>query len=158
MKKARVPVAVETQDALRLEQQICFPLYAASRLLTRQYQPYLDPLGITYPQYIVFMILWESAPSTVSFIGERAMLNSNTLTPLLKRLEQLGFIQRQRRATDERVVEVSLTPAGEALKAQCFNIPQEIVKTTKFSPEQTLALKQLLSNLLQTLSDQRVGW
>ena len=80
------PQAPNTDDYLRLDRQLCFPLYAASRLVTRLYQPLLEPLGLTYPQYIVLMILWEDAPCTVSHIVERAMLNTNTLTPLLKRL------------------------------------------------------------------------
>jgi DNA-binding MarR family transcriptional regulator len=142
----------EPDDALRLDRQVCFPLYAASRMLTRAYQPFLDPLGITYPQYIAMMILWEDAPCTVSHIGQRAMLNTNTLTPLLKRLEQLGFIQRQRRPSDERVVEISLTLAGRELKSRCACIPFDMAQTSSFSGEKAEALKQLLEELLHALS------
>jgi DNA-binding MarR family transcriptional regulator len=140
-------------DLLRLDRQVCFPLYAASRLLTRSYQPFLEPLGLTYPQYIVLMILWEDAPCTVSHIGKRALLNSNTLTPLLKRLEQLAYIQRRRRESDEREVEVRLTPEGEALKSRCSCIPAAMFQATGFPSGQAQALKQLLEALIQTLND-----
>ena len=141
-------------DLLRLETQLCFPLYATSRLVTRLYQPLLEPIGLTYPQYIVLMILWEDAPCPVSQISERALLNTNTLTPLLKRLEQLGFIQRQRRASDERVVEISLTPAGAALKARCGCVPLEMMKKVNFPLEKAVALKTLLDELLHDLRRQ----
>lgn len=140
------------QDAaLRLDSQICFPLYAASRLVTRAYQPFLEPLGITYPQYIVMLVLWEDAPCTVSHIGARVLLNTNTVTPLLKRLEQLGLLERERRKSDERVVEIRLTHAGQALKAQCACIPTQLVKSTQFPLEKAHALKQLLDDLVLTL-------
>ena len=138
-------------DLLRLENQLCFPLYATSRLVTRLYQPLLEPLGLTYPQYIVLMILWEDAPCPVSRISERALLNTNTLTPLLKRLEQLGFIQRQRLATDERVVELSLTPAGAELKTRCACVPLAMMKKTQFPIEKAIALKTLLDEFLVDL-------
>lgn len=138
-------------DLLRLENQLCFPLYATSRLVTRLYQPLLEPLGLTYPQYIVLMILWEDAPCPVSQISERALLNTNTLTPLLKRLEQLGFIQRQRRASDERVVEISLTPAGAELKSRCGCVPLEMIKKLNFPLEKAVALKTLLDEFLADL-------
>ena len=141
-------------DLLRLESQLCFPLYATSRLVTRLYQPLLEPLGLTYPQYIVLMILWEYAPCPVSQISDRALLNTNTLTPLLKRLEQLGFIRRQRRASDERVVEISLTPAGTELKARCACIPLEMMKKMTFPLEKAVALKTLLDEFLVDLRRQ----
>lgn len=147
-------------DALRLEHQLCFPLYAASRLVTRLYQPLLEPLGLTYPQYIVLLILWEDAPCTVSDIGRRALLNSNTLTPLLKRLEHLGYVRRSRSGADERRVELSLTPEGEALKAHCRDIPTRLFTRTAFPMDQALALKQLLDTLvthLQTLPPEPAG-
>ncbi|MFT3850381.1 MAG: MarR family transcriptional regulator [Propionivibrio sp.] len=141
-------------DLLRLENQLCFPLYATSRLVTRLYQPLLEPLGLTYPQYIVLMILWEDAPCPVSRISERALLNTNTLTPLLKRLEQLGFIQRQRRASDERVVEISLTPEGAELKARCACVPVEMLKRIDFPLDKAVALKTLLEEFLAELRRQ----
>ncbi len=149
---AAVDGAKEQRDeALSLDRQICFPLYAASRLLTRVYQPILGPLGITYPQYIVLLVLWEVAPCTVSQVGERVLLNTNTITPLLKRLEQLGLVERLRRTTDERVVEVHLTAAGLGLKAHCNCFPSRLLESTQFPLEKAAALKQLLDELVLTL-------
>ncbi len=144
----------ETPTALlRLDRQLCFPLYAASRLVTRLYQPLLEPYGITYPQYVVLMILWQEAPCPVSRIGERALLNTNTLTPLLKRLEQLGYLQRQRLPSDERVVQISLTDSGLALKQQCTCIPLTMFESLNFPVDKALALKGLLDELLVALED-----
>ncbi|KAF2391077.1 MULTISPECIES: MarR family winged helix-turn-helix transcriptional regulator [Pseudomonas] len=110
-------------DSLKLDRQICFKLYAASRAVIRGYKPMLDQLGLTYPQYLVMLVLWEwqeEAPEqpTVKALGERLALDSGTLTPLLKRLEQLQLVQRQRSARDEREVHLSLSPAGQALREQ----------------------------------------
>jgi DNA-binding MarR family transcriptional regulator len=141
-------------DALRLDAQLCFPLYAISRLLTRLYQPLLEPLGLTYPQYIVLMILWEDAPCPVSQIGARALLASNTLTPLLKKLEQQGLVCRTRSAKDERVVVISLSEAGQALREQCACIPQQMLASSAYPPESALMLKQQLDDLLRHLQQQ----
>jgi len=138
-------------DPLRLDNQLCFPLYAASRLVTRLYQPLLEPLGITYPQYIVLMILWEESPCTVSRIGERAQLASNTLTPLLQRLEQMGLVRRERDHDDERVVRISLTEAGQALRRRCAMIPETLLGKVGYAPEEARRLKQQLDRLLQHL-------
>ncbi|VVO83290.1 MarR family winged helix-turn-helix transcriptional regulator [Pseudomonas sp. B21128] len=110
-------------DSLKLDSQLCFKLYAASRAVIRGYKPMLDQLGLTYPQYLAMLVLWEwqqSAPEqpTVKALGERLALDSGTLTPLLKRLEQLQLVQRQRSARDEREVHLSLTPQGQALRDQ----------------------------------------
>ena len=110
-------------DSLKLDSQLCFKLYAASRAVVRGYKPMLDQLGLTYPQYLVMLVLWEwqaAAPDcpTVKALGERLALDSGTLTPLLKRLEQLGLVQRQRSALDEREVHLSLSAAGQALREQ----------------------------------------
>jgi DNA-binding MarR family transcriptional regulator len=144
--------ASTARDRQLLENQLCFPLYAASRLMTRLYQPLLDPLGLTYPQYIVMMILWQDSPCSVSHIGERAMLNSNTLTPLLKRLEHQGYIQRRRSESDERVVNVSLSPQGTALKAQSACIPQTLANSVDYAPAKMMQLKSLLDELIVTLA------
>jgi len=140
------------QSALRLNQQICFPLYAASRLVTRLYQPLLEPFGLTYPQYIVLMILWEDGPSAIGHIGARALLNTNTLTPLLKRLEQTGLIERKRRQDDERVVEIALTGAGKAMEERCACVPERLVARSHFPADKALALKALLDEMVETLS------
>jgi DNA-binding MarR family transcriptional regulator len=110
--------------ALHLDQQLCFPLYAASNLMTRLYRPLLGRLGLTYPQYLVMLVLWQSTPCSVSELGERLMLDSGTLTPLLKRLEAAGLVLRERDAADERRVLVSLTPAGMALRDPAGEVPR----------------------------------
>lgn len=139
------------KDALHLDEQICFALYASSRLVTRLYQPLLDRVGLTYPQYIVLMVLWEEAPCTVSHIARRTVLNTNTLTPLLKRMEQQGLIERTRSASDERSVLISVTAQGRKLKAQCACIPEQMMAATDFAPAKAQQLKHLLDELLQTL-------
>ncbi|CEL30520.1 MarR family winged helix-turn-helix transcriptional regulator [Pseudomonas fluorescens] len=113
----------QSVDSLKLDSQLCFKLYAASRAVIRGYKPMLDQLGLTYPQYLAMLVLWEwqqSSPEqpTVKALGERLALDSGTLTPLLKRLEQLQLVQRQRSARDEREVHLSLTPQGQALRDQ----------------------------------------
>jgi DNA-binding MarR family transcriptional regulator len=126
-------------------------LYAASRLITRLYQPLLEPLGLTYPQYIVLMILWENAPCSVSHVGARALLNSNTLTPLLKRLQQLGYVRRTRSSEDERVTEISLTETGAALKMRCACVPQHLVESMAYPLHKAVALKMQLEELIRAL-------
>lgn len=138
-------------EALRLDRQLCFRLYAASRLVTRLYQPILDPLGLTYPQYIVLMILWEDAPCSVSQLGERSLLNSNTLTPLLKRLEKLGYVRRVRSPQDERVVNIELSEAGVKLKNKCACVPQQLATSVDFPVGKVVTLKQQLDDLLAVL-------
>jgi DNA-binding MarR family transcriptional regulator len=139
------------EDWLLLDKQLCFPLYAASRLVTRLYQPFLEPLGLTYPQYIVLMILWEDAPCSVSHICNRALLNTNTLTPLLKRLEKDGFVVRTRSKSDERAVEITLTEKGAAVKTQCQNLPQELFKNMCLTNEKFKILKQTLDEMINDL-------
>lgn len=112
---------------LRLDQQLCFPLYAASNLMTRLYRPLLDELGLTYPQYLAMLVLWEATPCTVSALGERLLLDSGTLTPLLKRLESAGLVCRTRDVADERRVLVSLTENGLALRAHADGVPHRLV-------------------------------
>ena len=118
----------ETGDQyLQLDNQICFPLYATSRMITRMYQPLLEKLGLTYPQYIVMLVLWETDELSVSEIGKRVQLNTNTLTPLLKRMQELNFISRRRSSEDERVVLVKLTKQGGELKSKALKIPQQLI-------------------------------
>ena len=110
-------------EQLRLDNQFCFPVYAASRLIIREYQPYLDNLGITYPQYLVLMVLWETDNIPVNDISQKLILNTNTVTPLLKRMEAEGFIKRQRSESDERKVQVKLTRKGKLLEGKAASIP-----------------------------------
>jgi DNA-binding MarR family transcriptional regulator len=115
-----------SSDPLRLDQQLCFALYAASRAVVRAYGPLLEPLGLTYPQYLVMLVLWEEDDVSVKRLGERLSLDSGTLTPLLKRLERDGMIERHRDHRDERVVRARLTDVGRALKVRARKIPQGI--------------------------------
>jgi DNA-binding MarR family transcriptional regulator len=149
--KKTPPQAAAKEDSLRLDRQLCFPLYAASRLITRLYQPLLNPLGLTYPQYVVLMILWEDAPCSVSHVGVRALLNSNTLTPLLKRLQRLGYVRRTRSGKDERVMKISLTEAGTALKGRCACVPQHLFELVGYPGEKALELKKQLEELVTLL-------
>ena len=111
---------------LKLENQLCFPVYAASRLIIREYQPYLEKLGITYPQYLVLMVLWEKGRVSVNGISQKLILNTNTVTPLLKRMESQGFIKRNRSESDERKVMVALTRKGKQLQAEAASIPGQL--------------------------------
>ncbi|AKH69129.1 transcriptional regulator [Spongiibacter sp. IMCC21906] len=142
-------VLAKPDNPLSLDNQLCFPLYAASRLVTRMYHDKLAPLGITYPQYVVLMILWEHAPCSVGVVGEKAMLNSNTLTPLLKRMEQQGLLIRQRDNRDERQVNVTLTKAGLQLQTECSCIPAELMaRFSDGAEEELVQLKHLLTRVL----------
>lgn len=131
-------------DPLHLDQQLCFALYAASRAMTRAYAPLLAPLGITYPQYLVMLLLWEQDGRSVKELGERLFLDSATLTPLLKRLEQEGLITRTRDPDDERVVRIKLSDAGRALKAKARKVPAAIACRAGVSPGDVKGLARLL--------------
>lgn len=115
-------------EQLKLSNQICFPIYAASRLITREYQPHLEVLGITYPQYLVLMVLWEEDGITVNDIAGKLILNTNTVTPLLKRMEAMGIITRKRYDRDERKVLISLTEKGKAMREQAADIPLQLME------------------------------
>jgi DNA-binding MarR family transcriptional regulator len=121
-------VAAPGDDPLLLDRQLCFPLYAATNLLNRLYGPVLKPLGLTYPQYLVMLVLWEEEPQTVGSLGARLYLDSGTLTPLLKRMEQAGLVSRTRDAGDERRVLIGLTERGRALRADALHVPQTIAR------------------------------
>lgn len=138
---------------LQLDQQLCFALYSASLAMTKQYKPLLDPLGLTYPQYLVMLVLWESMPVTVNELGKRLHLDSGTLTPLLKRLEASGLIRRQRDSEDERRVLVSLTPAGLQLKERAKPIPQTIACQMGLDAHDVESLRQTLQRLRNQIRD-----
>lgn len=114
------------RDPLQLDDQLCFALYSASRAVTRAYAPLLQPLGLTYPQYLVLLVLWERDGASVKQLGERLALDSGTLTPLLQRLESQGLVERRRGDDDERVVRIRLTAAGRALRGKARKIPSEL--------------------------------
>ena len=145
--------AVPAADWLALDHQLCFALYAASLAMTKTYKPLLAPLGITYPQYLVLLVLWEGDGITVSQLGERLTLDSGTLTPLLKRLETLGLVQRQRDAADERRVLLRLTAAGQALRDQAAAVPQAIACATACDLQQIGSLARQLHQLRRQLTD-----
>ena len=139
-----------TLDPLRLENQLCFPLYAASRKIVNLYTPYFKPLGITYTQYIVLMVLWAQDGVSVRTLGERLYLDSGTLTPLLKKMETAGLVHRERAKEDERVTRIYLTETGRALHEKCLEIPVHLSRSlSAFSPEEAQTLYDLLYRLLE---------
>lgn len=146
------PSAGSQTDWLQLDRQLCFALYASSLAMTKLYKPLLAPLGLTYPQYLVMLVLWEQDDISVSALGQRLSLDSGTLTPLLKRLEAAALISRQRAKDDERRVDIGLTPAGKALRAQAKSIPQELACASACSLEELASLTQRLHALRSELS------
>ena len=135
-------------DGLKLENQMCFPLYAASREVIKQYKPYLDKIDLTYTQYVAMLLLWEHKTMTVKELGECLYLDSGTLTPLLKKLEAKGFINRVRSTTDERNLNINLTAAGDKLKEQAIEIPQCILHGTKMTEEEQKVFYSVLTKIL----------
>jgi len=128
-------------EQLKLSNQLCFPIYAASRLIIREYQPHLEKLGITYPQYLVLMVLWETDGIAVNDISTKLILNTNTLTPLLKRMESMGIITRKRSDIDERKVVISLTGKGKEMRVKASAIPEELINGLQ---KGTLSINQLM--------------
>ena len=142
-----------SDDPLRLDNQVCFPLYAATNLLQRLYRPLLAPLGLTYSQYLVMLILWERAPVTVGEIGSCLHLDNGTLTPLLKRMERGGFITRSRDPRDERRVLVAPTPQGRELRAQALKIPEDLARNIALAPGEAETLRSSVVSLVHLLAD-----
>jgi DNA-binding MarR family transcriptional regulator len=142
-------------DAPRLNRQVCFALYSASKAATAVYRPMLDELGLTYPQYLVMLVLWEGQPRSVRELGEELGLDSGTLSPLLKRLESLGLVERRRSAEDERRVEVFLTDGGTALSAKSMAIPQQLADAAGLSPAELDQLRETLGRLAAALHSAR---
>ena len=142
---------MENPKTPKLENQICFPLYVIAKEITGLYRPFLDELGITYPQYLVMMILWDGDGLTVTHIGEKLYLDSGTLPPLLKRLESKGFISRKRKKEDERVVEVFLDEAGKQLQQKACEIPGKIQEKLGIQPEELLHLKDTVLKILNKI-------
>ena len=136
-------------EAMKLGHQLCFPLYAAARNVTGLYTPLLKPLGLTYTQYIVFLVLWEKDGVSVTEIGEKLMLDNGTLSPLLKKMEQAGYVERRRCREDDRVVEITLTEKGRELQEQASDIPQQVAGCINLQPEKARELYTLLYELLE---------
>lgn len=144
---------VPREDPLRLDRQLCFQFYAANNLIGRLYAPVLARLNLTYPQYLVMLVLWEEDGQSVGAIGKRLHLDTGTLTPLLKRMETLGHLARQRDKEDERRVRVSLTASGKALREQALDVPE--VMTRGQDLEALEALRRTLANVVDRLSAAR---
>jgi DNA-binding MarR family transcriptional regulator len=138
--------------SVALDDQLCFALYAASRAVTARYRPMLEELGLTYPQYLVMMLLWEQDNQTVGQLGARLALDSGTLSPLLKRLTAAGLVTRHRRVEDERSVSIALTDAGRALRAKSFRISEEMIGAIGFDMGEFDDLKQRLRLLTERVS------
>ena len=141
----------EEYKALRLENQLCFPLYACAKEVTRRYKPFLDPLGLTYTKYITMMVMWEKKEVRVKDLGEVLYLDSGTLTPLLKRLEQKGLISRSRYQEDERALCVRITEEGEKLQEEAKEVPVGMRACIPLSDEEMLVMKKLLSRTLDAI-------
>ncbi|WP_338760995.1 MarR family transcriptional regulator [Bernardetia sp. ABR2-2B] len=143
---------------LKLSNQICFPLYSVSRLITKAYKPFLDKMGVTYPQYLVLMVLWESNKITVNQITEKLFLNTNTLSPMLKRMEKMELIERNRSKKDERSVIIKLTEKGNQLKSQASCIPEELSKVLvaeNVEVSDIMNLKEVLNEWIKILSEKK---
>ena len=147
MKNAPVRKPAKAKNLLQLDEQLCFALYSTGLALNKVYRRLLTPLGLTYPQYLAMLVLWERDGVTVSEIGEHLFLDSATLTPLLKRMESAGLITRTRAVHDERQVVIELTAEGRALKAQAKAIPNELLCASECELEEIVALKQQLESL-----------
>ena len=137
------------REAMKLRNQLCFPLYAAARNVMGLYTPWLKPLGLTYTQYLVLLVLWERDGQTVSEIGDALLLDNGTLSPLLKKMELAGYLERRRNREDERVVTVTLTEAGRDLQLEAKDIPMKIASCVDLSPEKAQQLYTLLYELLE---------
>lgn len=138
-------------DQLKLENQLCFPLYACSREVIKKYRPFLDAIGLTYTQYVAMMVFWEEDSVSVKELGRRLYLDSGTLTPVLKSLEQKGCITRRRSAADERILIAALTPEGRAMQKAAAEIPQQIGGCLRMQPEDAFQLHRLLCKLLSAI-------
>ncbi|MBX7484158.1 MarR family winged helix-turn-helix transcriptional regulator [Qipengyuania qiaonensis] len=140
------------EDPLDLDRQVCFPLYAASNLLNRHYRPILAELGLTYPQYLVMLVLWKNSPQTVGSLGDMLHLDSGTLTPLLKRMEGAGLLDRTRDPEDERRVMVGLTDYGREMRQQAEQVPARLVQNLDLDEATTAALRDQVRTLVSVLN------
>jgi MarR family transcriptional regulator, organic hydroperoxide resistance regulator len=142
------------QTITRLEDQVCFALYTASRAVTNLYRPMLDELGLTYPQYLVMLVLWERKSITVKELSAALRLDTGTLSPLLKRMETNGLVRRRRRHDDERSVEITLTEAGAALQDRARSVPGRLARALELTGEELVALRGTLRRVAATALDQ----
>ena len=140
---------MEKYDALKIDNQLCFPLYAASREIIKKYRPFLEEIGLTYTQYITMMVVWENKSVSVKELGDKLFLDSGTLSPVLKSLEAKGCITRKRKSDDERVLTVSVTDEGERLREKAVQIPTRISSCVPLTPDEASTLYSLLYKLLR---------
>jgi len=140
---------MDKYDALKIDNQLCFPLYAASREIIKKYRPFLEEIGLTYTQYITMMVVWENKSVSVKELGDKLFLDSGTLSPVLKSLEAKGCITRKRKSDDERVLTVSVTDEGERLREKAVQIPTRISSCVPLTPDEASTLYSLLYKLLR---------
>ena len=140
-------------DSLKLENQLCFPLYACSKEIVRRYKTYLDRLDLTYTQYIVMMVMWEEKELNVKELGDKLFLDSGTLTPVLKKLEAKGYVTRERSKIDERTLIVTLTESGKELREMAVDIPVGMRGCPKLSDEEMVQLRTMLNKILSDMGD-----
>ncbi|MCX7922562.1 MAG: MarR family transcriptional regulator [Clostridia bacterium] len=146
------PFNINNDDLLKLDNQLCFAVYACSREIIKLYRPHLEKLGLTYTQYITMLVLWETSSISAKDLGERLYLDSGTLTPLLKKLEGMGLVKRNRGAEDERSLIVSLTPKGESLKESAKEIPLKVACSVTLSPHEGIFLRETLKDLTKKIN------
>jgi MarR family transcriptional regulator, organic hydroperoxide resistance regulator len=143
---------MNNDNMLKLDNQLCFSAYTASRLITKLYRPLLEEIGLTYPQYLVMLVLWEEGSMTLKDLGNKLYLDSGTLTPLLKRLEGLSLIKRERSTEDERLLCVTITKEGKALKEEAISIPECMLSSMNVDLLEIVQLKKSLDNLINSIS------
>ena len=141
-------------ETLKLQNQLCFPLYAASREVIKQYRPHLDALDLTYTQYIAMMVFWEEQKLSVKELGKKLFLDSGTLTPVLKSLEAKGYVVRSRSKADERVLEVEITESGKALRERAVSVPEQVAGCVKLDTQEAMELYRLLYKVLDALKEE----
>ena len=141
-------------ETLKLQNQLCFPLYAASREVIKQYRPHLDALDLTYTQYIAMMVFWEEQKLSVKELGKKLFLDSGTLTPVLKSLEAKGYVVRSRSKADERVLEVEITESGKALRERAVSVPEQVAGCVKLDTQEAMELYRLLYKMLDALKEE----
>ena len=146
-------MTADKYESLKLDRQLCFPLYAASREVIKRYRPHLEAIGLTYTQYITMMVFWEESSISAGELGRRLFLDSGTLTPVLKSLESKGLVRRFRSAEDERVLIAEITAEGEALRERALTVPEALAKCVKLEPEEALELYRLLYKVLDGIEE-----
>lgn len=146
-------MTADRYESLKLDHQLCFPLYAASREVIKRYRPHLEAIGLTYTQYITMMVFWERGRISAGELGRRLFLDSGTLTPVLKSLESKGLVRRFRSEEDERVLIAEITPEGEALRERALTVPEALAKCVKLEPAEALELYRLLYKVLDGIEE-----